>query len=94
MKNEGRKNKIDYREVLLEEDFVLYSALRDLRKQIAEDKACPVYTIFTNEQLATIVTKKIITVKQLSEISGIGKIDNYGDIFIDYINKDTSSEKV
>ncbi len=87
-KSDNKKSKIDYREVLSEEDFVLYSKLRDLRKQISEEKASPVYTIFTNDQLAKIVTSKVKTVKQLSEISGIGKskIDNYGDMFVDLLN--------
>ena len=50
----GRKNKIDYREVLSEEDFAIYVKLRDFRKKIAEDNGNPVYTIFSNEQLVVI----------------------------------------
>ena len=45
----GRKNKVDYKEVLSEEDFAVYSSLRDIRKALADEEGVPVYTIFTNE---------------------------------------------
>ena len=45
--------KIDYREVLSEADFAVFSKLRELRKSLAESEGVPVYAIFTNEQLAT-----------------------------------------
>ena len=53
--------KIDYREKLSEEDFTIFSQLRDLRKTLAEKEGVPVYAIFTNAQLAEIVEKKIVT---------------------------------
>jgi superfamily II DNA helicase RecQ len=46
------KSKIDYKQILSAEDFLLFSRLRDLRKEIAEKESIPVYAIFTNEQLA------------------------------------------
>lgn len=80
----SRKSKIDYREILSEEDFAVYCALRDLRKNIADQEGVPVYTIFTNEQLAEIVKRKITTKNALSAIQGIGdkKIEKYGEPFI------------
>ena len=66
---EKRKNRIDYREVLSEEDFAVYSALRDVRKKLAEQEGVPVYTIATNGQLAEIVTKKMTTKNKMSEIT-------------------------
>ena len=80
----GRKNKIDYREVLSEEDFAVYSTLRELRKQIAEREGVPVYAVFTNEQLSEMVKKRVISKNMLSQIPGIGekKVGSYGEIFI------------
>lgn len=84
-RSETRKNRIDYREVLAEEDFAVYSALRDVWKKLAEQEGVPVYTIATNEQLAEIVTKKTITKNKMSEIQGMGekKLEKYGGHFIE-----------
>ena len=43
--------KVDYKEILSEEDFIFYSKLRELRKELTNNEALPVYTFFTNEQL-------------------------------------------
>ena len=51
----GARGKVDYREVLKPEDFAIFARLRELRKEIAQAEAVPVYTIFTNEQLAQMV---------------------------------------
>ena len=76
----GRK-RIDYREVLSPDDFALYVKLRDWRKQTAGELAVPVYTIFTNEQMAQIVRQRITAKEKLKEIEGIGdaRIKKYGD---------------
>lgn len=46
------ERKVDYKEVLKPEEFEVFSKLRDLRKQIADKEAVPVYAVFTNEQVA------------------------------------------
>ncbi len=76
--------KIDYREKLSDEDFMMFSRLRDLRKALAEKEGVPVYAIFTNAQLAEIVENKIKNRQELSSIQGIGKskIEKYADDFI------------
>ncbi len=48
----GSRNKIDYRERLSAEDFAIFARLRQLRKEISQAEAVPVYMVFTNEQLA------------------------------------------
>ena len=45
-----KSERIDYREVLPPEEFVVFSNLRDLRKTLAAETGVPVYTVFTNEQ--------------------------------------------
>ena len=45
----------DYKEILSPEDFSQFAVLRELRKELAQQEGVPVYTIFTNEQLAQIV---------------------------------------
>jgi superfamily II DNA helicase RecQ len=77
---EGRRNRIDYKEVLPAGDFARFSKLRELRKKLAEAEGLPVYTIFTNEQLAAIARQKPQTLTELQGIEGIGdgKSERYG----------------
>jgi ribonuclease D len=44
----------------------------------------PAYAIFTNEQLAEIVQRKLRTASALGEIEGVGKarVDKYGALFL------------
>src|SRR5208337_4616636 len=51
----GVRGKVDYKEVLSPEEFTVFAKLREVRKEIAQAEAVPVYTIFTNEQLAEMV---------------------------------------
>jgi superfamily II DNA helicase RecQ len=70
---QGRRNKIDYREVLAPADFVRFSKLRELRKKFADEEAIPVYTVFTNEQLAVLATKQPKTAAELQQVDGVGE---------------------
>ena len=84
-----RKPAIDYKEVLSEDDFAIYVQLRELRKHIAEQEGTAVYNIFTNEQLAKLVTGKIRTKADMSQIKGIGqaKMEKYADYFLKCLNE-------
>jgi superfamily II DNA helicase RecQ len=55
-----------------------------LRKEIAAAEAVPVYTIFTNEQLATMVREHVITKGDLEKIAGVGdaRVLKYADRFL------------
>ncbi len=79
-----RKSKIDYREVLSEPDFIVYSRLRELRKSIAEAEGVPVYAVFTNDQLAEMVTRKVTSKNAMHTIIGVGeaKCDKYAERFL------------
>jgi superfamily II DNA helicase RecQ len=72
---------IDYKQVLSETDFALFAALRDLRKQLAMAEGVPVFAVFTNEQLAAIVTQHVHSKAEMGAIDGIGpaRLDKYGD---------------
>ena len=83
------KTKIDYREVLSAEDFAVYSRLRELRKEMAFREGVPVYALFTNEQLAKVVTGKITTKATLQKIEGIGqnKVEKYGNEILQFMKE-------
>jgi superfamily II DNA helicase RecQ len=75
---------VDYREVLNPVEYAFYDKLRGLRKQIAEKAGIPVYAVFTNEQLASMVKKSPKNAKDLLSISGVGdaRVKQYGDEFV------------
>lgn len=80
--NTQRQNKIDYKEVLDVATFAVFSTLRTIRKQIAENEAVPAYAVFTDSELAEIAKLENIDVAHLQSIQGIGqkKAEKYGQI--------------
>jgi superfamily II DNA helicase RecQ len=75
--------KIDYREVLNDEQFAVFSRLRTVRKEIADGEGIPVYAIFSNAQLAEMVQRRLTTVEELAGMAGIGKarVEKYAPRF-------------
>ena len=47
--------KVDYKEVLSESDFAIFSKLRVIRKELAATDGVPPYAVFTDAELAEIV---------------------------------------
>lgn len=95
----NKRGQIDYREVLNEADFTVYAKLRDLRKEISETESIPVYAIFSNAQMAEMVTSRVIAKTTLSKINGVGdaKLENYAERFLEllkaeYAGSDTNSD--
>jgi len=84
-----QRNKVDYKEVLSEQEFAIFAQLRDLRKEIAQIEAIPVYTVFTNSQLAQIVQQRVRSVTDLSKIDGVGaaRIEKYADRIIPLLSQ-------
>ena len=75
------RSRIDYKTILSADEFDIFSGLRQLRKELAQAEAVPVYALFTNEQLAQMVQRRCRLKTDLTAIEGIGegKIDKYGD---------------
>ncbi len=65
--------KIDYKNVLDEKCFAIFSILRECRKQIAQEEAIPPYAVFIDEELAGIAKLETITEQTITSIDGIGK---------------------
>jgi len=89
----NRVGKIDYREVLEENQFAVYARLRDLRKQLAAQEGVPPYAVFKNEQLAAMVRGCVTTLAAMSEIPGVGtgRVEKYGDAFLNIMRESVSS---
>jgi len=78
------KPKVDYKEVLSETDFAVFSRLRQLRKEVAEREGLPVYAVFTNEQIAAMVSARVDSLGAMQKIEGVGesRIEKYGALFL------------
>ncbi|MBB4268005.1 HRDC domain-containing protein [Roseospira visakhapatnamensis] len=87
----AKKPRVDYREVLNEQDFAVFARLRAVRKDLAEAEGIPAYAIFTNEQLADMVRRKVRSAGALREIDGVGeaRVDKYAGSFLDVLRVDT-----
>ncbi|MCP3971486.1 MAG: hypothetical protein GY717_14440 [Rhodobacteraceae bacterium] len=84
-----KRGRVDYKELLSEHDFAIYSRLRDLRKRLAEQQGVPAYALFTNEQLAAMVKQRVSTRSQLQAISGVGegRAEKYGQAFLSQLQQ-------
>jgi len=51
----------------------LYSKLRELHKQIAEEEGIPFFSVFNNAKLAEIVQNKVDNMQSLSLTDGVGQ---------------------
>jgi superfamily II DNA helicase RecQ len=77
----GGGAKVDYKELLTDEQFQKFAKLRNLRKELADKEGVPVFAVFTNEQLAEMVKKPVKTAADLKTIAGIGdaRVEKYGE---------------
>jgi superfamily II DNA helicase RecQ len=87
-KQGGGSARVDYKQVLSEDDFAIFARLRDVRKALAASEAAPVYSVCTNEQLAAMARERPVSLAQLREIDGFGqsKAAKYGSTFLQALN--------
>ena len=67
----AKRPKVDYREVLSDADFAVFAKLRNLRKELAEREGIPAYALFTNEQLAEMVRRRVSSLAAMKEVEGV-----------------------
>lgn len=87
--DEKTNQKKDYKNLLSLEVFEVFSKLRKIRKELAEQEAVPAYAIFTDEELAGIAGLEELTISNLQKVSGIGikKTEKYGALLVTkYLN--------
>jgi superfamily II DNA helicase RecQ len=63
----------DYKEELSPDNFTVFAKLREWRKAAAAFEAVQLYAVFTNEQIAEMVEKRVTTKNALMEIDGVGR---------------------
>jgi len=82
------KVKVDYKEVLSESEFAVFSRLREIRKALANEDGVPAYAVFTDEELAGIARLGELTESGMKSVPGIGekKVARYGRQMIEMYN--------
>ena len=80
----NQKSRVDYRDVLDDDDFAVFAQLRDLRKQISDETGVPLYGIFSNAQLAEMARLRPVSSTELGEIKKVGKsrVERFGERFL------------
>ncbi len=89
-----KRGRLDYREILSEPDFAIFAKLRSLRKTLAEKEGVPAYALFTNEQLAEMVRRRVISLNALEKIEGVGpaRCEKYGASFLEVLKAELPVE--
>lgn len=77
------KGRIDYKNILSEEEFTRFSQLRKIRKRFADEDGVPAFAVFTDAELSEMAKMEKLTIADLKKIPGIGekKIQKYGEAF-------------
>jgi ATP-dependent DNA helicase RecQ len=67
----------------------LFDALRDLRRQLAQEAGLPPYVIFHDATLREMAALRPATLAALGEVGGVGarKLEAYGDAFLQVIRQ-------
>jgi ATP-dependent DNA helicase RecQ len=75
------------RALVAEEDAGLLSALKALRRSLAQAQGVPAYVVFTDRTLMEMAERRPRTLDQMAGVSGVGakKLDTYGRSFLEVI---------
>ncbi|MBX2890474.1 MAG: HRDC domain-containing protein [Saprospiraceae bacterium] len=78
------RSKVDYRELLDAPAFNRFSALREIRKAVAQEHKVPPYVVFTDYELSEIAKLEDVTLEAMLKVKGIGesKVEKYGRYFL------------
>jgi superfamily II DNA helicase RecQ len=85
----GKRGKIDFKDVLSPPEFAVFARLRALRKTMADGEGVPAYALFTNDQLAEMVQRRVSSAAALREIPGVGdsRVEKYGKAFLEVLKQ-------
>ncbi len=70
-----------------DEDAGLLSALKALRRRLAEAQGVPAYVVFPDRTLAEMAERRPATLDEMAQVSGVGvkKLETYGAAFLEVI---------
>ncbi|MGM9869948.1 MAG: HRDC domain-containing protein [Sodaliphilus sp.] len=85
--------KIDYKDLLSDEEFKRFSQMRKIRKDLAQSEAIPPFVVFTDAELAEFATHESLTLSLMRKVNGVGekKLEKYGKYFVNSTEEDEAS---
>jgi superfamily II DNA helicase RecQ len=85
----AKRGKVDFKDVLSPPEFAVFARLRALRKTMADGEGVPAYALFTNDQLAAMVQRRVNSATALREIPGVGesRVEKYGKAFLEVLKQ-------
>jgi superfamily II DNA helicase RecQ len=85
----SKRDKVDFKDVLSAPEFAVFARLRALRKEKADAEGVPAYAVFTNDQLAEMVQRRVISTTALRAIVGVGeaRAEKYGEAFMQIVKE-------
>ena len=85
----GRRTKRDRSAGVNPVGNPLFEALRELRRELAQEAGLPPYVIFHDATLREMATSRPASLAALGEVSGVGsrKLEAYGDAFLSLIRQ-------
>ncbi|WP_166819932.1 DNA helicase RecQ [Thalassoroseus pseudoceratinae] len=68
-------------------DRGLFERLRELRKELADERGVPAYIVFGDATLRELARQKPTSIEEIQEVKGVGekKLRDYGDVFTQHI---------
>lgn len=78
----SRSEKRDYSKELSPKEYEEFQRLREIRKEVARQRALPAYAIFTNEELAVLSRQPVLTMELQKGVKGVS--NNHLNDFLAY----------
>lgn len=74
--------------------YPFFNELRDLRQKLATERGTKIYNIFSNEQMAQLIEKRVITREAMGAIPGVGekKLEDFGEVFLSWLRREFGEE--
>ena len=87
----SRRNRVDYKDILDEESFSRFCALRKARKAVADAEGVPAFALFTDKHMAGLSRISHLTLESMKTEEGIGsgKTDKYGQAILRVLAEQT-----
>ncbi len=87
-----RGQKIDYKALLGDDDYLLFNKLRDERARLAKIDGIPVWSVATNDHLVTMIKNKVATLESYLELPGMSPKQGkkYGQAMVDCLKSQSS----
>ena len=80
----GKRAKVDFKDVLGPDEFAVFARLTGPPQRAGRRGRVPAYAVFTNDQLADMVRRRLASAAALGEIPGIGdgRVEKHGEAFL------------